>query len=656
MQLLHEGIFSGDSRAPAGLPCRGAMRLGFLLPALFAYLVFRLLRRGSGEACGRRETFLHAAIVTGVFLAALTEGLSAFHALTTPGVVFGWAAGCGVLVWLRCRSAAWPEPPAAEITPRDPLEILLLPVIAALLALVGLTSRLAVPNSWDAMTYHLPRVAHWLQDRSIAIFPTSCLYQNQHAPLAEWAILQLWLLQGHDGLTNLVEFACYAGSIAAVSRLTELCGGSRRAALIAAFFAATLPMAMLQAASAQNDEALGFLLLCTACGCVQLSTRPTWPATLFFGASLGLALLNKATAYLFAPAFCLWVLVALLRQGLGAALPRLLVIALIAVTLNAGYWARNWESSGTLLGSNEDSGPGYRYENEIHTPAAILSNAIRNAALQAPQFPLAHDATVALVRRLHRALGVDPSDPRVTNYAPYFYLPTAPLDDEIANPLHFLAIGLGFLAAVAAWRRVDRRAHFLGASVLIGAFFFCLILKWQPFHSRLQLPLFFLALPVAAIGLGSLRRRIVPLVFVVVMLVDAVPLAFDSYAHPLLGSRSVFHRSVDEERFLIRPTDLPAYENALHLLRDQRVRTVGVIGAAGNSDWEYPLFDPDRMNYGFPWQIEQVGVRNVYAPLETTQPPDAVVSLVPQASDLLTLHGQTYHRVQQSSALSVYLP
>jgi hypothetical protein len=632
------------------------MSLGFALPVIFSLLAFDLLRRNGEPTLGWRQAWLASAVVTGTFLVAMTEILSAFHALATISVVLFWTAGIVGLLVLRRRFPGRVSPSFRRAFAADePLVQILVLLIASLAGILAFLALLAVPNSWDAMTYHLPRVAHWYQNRSIAIFATSCMYQNQHCPFAEWSILNLCLLQGHDRLANMVEWLGYAGSIITVSLLAEACGGTRRTAAVAAFFAATLPMAILQATSVQTDEILAFWLLCAAYGCVKVAARSDWPAVFFFALSLGLALLTKAPAYLFAPAFCVWIMLSLLRRGWRSAMPRLLVVALVVLALNAGYYARNYDTTGTLLGSDADSGPGYRYENEIHTPGAIFSNAVRNLGLQAPQFPLANRLATAVVVKIDRFFGIDPSDPRTTDFAPRFYLPTAPLDDEVANPLHLAAIGVGFLLLALARKRFPPAAHGLALSVLAGAFFFCLVLKWQPFHSRLHLPLFLLALPAAALALETMGGRIMTMLFIGLLMAEAVPLIFENYSHPILGLSTVFNRPPDVQRFLIRPDARPDYARAIQLLESRHVRTLGVIGPADNSGWEYPLFAPDEMDFSFPWRVEQVDVTNFYARLETKDIVDALVILVPSPDETVTVHGVAYHRSMKTDALSVYL-
>jgi 4-amino-4-deoxy-L-arabinose transferase-like glycosyltransferase len=633
------------------------MSLGFALLVLFGYLVFRLLRRKSLWPSGGREACLAALVAAGVYLVLVTETLSLFRALVPATVFLAWLSGIVLLLVLGAclPDAKPPRPPLLQgFCALEPLARLLYLVPCALAAVLLVIAAAAIPNSWDALSYHLPRVAHWYQNHSIGIFATNSMYQNQHGPFAEWSILNLFLLQGRDQLANLVEWTGYAGSIMAVSLLAEACGGGRMAGALGAFLAATLPMAILQASGVQTDEVLSLWLLTAAYACIRAIAEPRRLWLLLFGASLGLALLTKTTAYLFAFPICLWLTIALLRRDSFSALPKLILAALLAVALNAGYDARNWTTSGTLLGSDHDSGPGFSYENEIHTPTAIASNLVRNLALHTPQFPwLLRDADI-LVERIHAWLGISATDPRLTQYQTQFHLLGLPLDDEVANPLHLLLIAAAFLALLFAGNRVTPAARRLALCVLTGAFLFCFILKWQPFHSRLQLPLFLLALPVVAAVFQTMWRPAIP-VLMLLLFVPTMPLVFDNIAHPLFGALSIFRLPPDEQRFFMSPPARADYDRAVEMLRQNRVAIVGVIGPPNNSAWEYPLFAPDDTRPSFPWRIEDVQVTNFYAGLEETAAPDAVVSLVPGTGDNVTVHGVTYHRRLENEMLSLYL-
>lgn len=56
-----------------------------------------------------------------------------------------------------------------------------------------------IPYNWDSMTYHLPRIAYWRQNRSIAHYATNCIRQISSPVLAEFVNLHVYILcRGHD--------------------------------------------------------------------------------------------------------------------------------------------------------------------------------------------------------------------------------------------------------------------------------------------------------------------------------------------------------------------------------------------------------------------------------------------------------------------------
>ena len=74
-----------------------------------------------------------------------------------------------------------------------------------ILLLVGGTfcvALLSPVQTYDSLSYHLSRVAHWAQNRSVAVYVTGIERQNMMGPFAEYAVLHLYILQGGDRLAG----------------------------------------------------------------------------------------------------------------------------------------------------------------------------------------------------------------------------------------------------------------------------------------------------------------------------------------------------------------------------------------------------------------------------------------------------------------------
>jgi hypothetical protein len=486
-----------------------------LLPLAALALCVALARRRSDSW---RAASLAGAVAWGALLAAFTEVLSALGRLTPGWLAGAWGAATATLAAAALATGV-PRPSggaadrfADRLRALEPADRWLVGGMAAVLLTTLVTALASVPNTFDSMTYHLSRVAQWLQWRDVGPYPTHVLRQLYQSPWAEYAILHLQALAGTDRAANLVQWLAFGGCIAGASLLARQLGGDARAQVVAAVCAATLPMALLQATGTQNDLATAFWVTCfaslvldTARRARDARERVSVARALLVGASVGLAVLTKPTAYLFAFPFVVWLGAALLAAAPRAAWASALLVAAAGVALNLGHWVRNAAVSGTPIGPGREGDRGqFSYAMERHDAAALASNTLRNIALHAGTPAERVNRTLdGVVRRAHDALGVDPSDPRTTWMALRFHV-TGPSrhEDAAGNPLHLLLAAAAVAALVGGRRCVARRVWAYAAALAAGGSLFVVVLKWQPWGSRLQLPLFVLAAPLIAVALA----------------------------------------------------------------------------------------------------------------------------------------------------------
>ncbi|HTF57250.1 MAG TPA: glycosyltransferase family 39 protein, partial [Planctomycetota bacterium] len=412
---------------------------GALLVALFA-----------GTAGDVRRALLKGTVAWGVAVVSITEILSRIHAFTFVGVLIAWAlilAGIATYVILArgIRSLRphilWPDH-------SRPAWI----AVGVILLIVAVVALFAPPNNWDSMTYHMARVEHWIQNRTVDPYPTNILRQIYPSPWAEWAIAHFQLLAGSDRFANLIQWLALAGLVAAAPLLADQLGAGSRGRWFAAVLCVTMPMAILQGSSTQNDLVASFWLVASAHFALRFADGPSWREGGWAGAALGLAALTKGTGILFGiPIVVLMTGAALHRVGWRALGPLAVALAL-AVGLNAGHLVRNVATFGNAAGP---PGEMTRHGNESHTPGATLSNVIRNAALHlaTPRVSWNHKV-VAGVGALHRVLGLDVDDPRTTWGAEQFHLTRKIIhEDHAPQPLH-AALFAFIVGAVLLIRRL----------------------------------------------------------------------------------------------------------------------------------------------------------------------------------------------------------
>ena len=140
------------------------------------------------------------------------------------------------------------------------------------------------------MTYHMPRIVHWLRNHSVAFYPTNDLRQLSLQPWAEYAMLQLHALAGGDWFDNLVQWFSMTGCVIGVSLIAEMVGATPSGQVLAALFCATIPEGILEASGAKNDYSLCFWLVCLVYYLLAFRRAGTLGNALGIGGALGTCL------------------------------------------------------------------------------------------------------------------------------------------------------------------------------------------------------------------------------------------------------------------------------------------------------------------------------------------------------------------------------
>lgn len=639
-----------------------------------------------------------AAVVFGVLVTLTTEMLSLFKVLHRGGLIVSWLLiGGGLAWWLfsrpHCRQEVCTKVRqclmAAVVVCRSSCgyEFIIL-ALAFLVLAVGGVALCAPPNTWDSMTYHLGRVIHWMQNASVANYPTHIPRQLTYAPWAEFAILQLQILTQGDRLANFVQWGAFVGCLLGASEIAKRLGAGAGGQLLASVVCGSIPMALIQASGTQNDLVVAFWLVCLVVFILDMRARHLWTTPWLVGASCGLALLSKFTAYIYGMALMSWYLAEVFRQSRWSVLSwrKILQTSLIAALINVGYYARifdllsraHWrleargQSAGAVgLGSSATvpvlpENPQnsrrriaipVRYVNQVWDMPALLSNLARNLALHAATpFASLNARLERVVVRLHEWLGVEVSDPDTTYPRNGYRGVSFSLhEDSAGNPVHLFLVCL--IPGLLLFSQSPHRALLwtYGAAVAASGLLFCIILKWQPWHSRLHLSLFILAAPLLATLLAErIRRR--GLVFPsLLLLLLSVPWLFWSRPRPLAGPQSVFSVPRSSQSFANRPDLEPSYTQGIEVVRQRGCSSVGLV--LGGNDWEYPFWALLH-NTETPARLEHLEVHNFTRVLTTLTDanfhPCAVIAIGVFDEELL--HKETrYQRAYADPRVSVYL-
>ncbi|HEX2775166.1 MAG TPA: hypothetical protein VHN10_00865, partial [Candidatus Acidoferrales bacterium] len=269
-----------------------ALKILALLPFIAYMGLFRIFRlRGEGW----RSAALGAATCWGVFVALSTELLSVPRLITRPALAVAWlllaVASFAYAATIRATQPAKLERGSEpDTTSLDRLDWFLLSLTGLLIALVGITAIVSAPNTWDAMAYHMSRIAQWMTNHDVNLYPAFYSVQLFLSPWAEYAMMHLDVLYGGDRLVNLIEWFSMIGGIIGVSLIAQRLGAGIRGQILAAIACATIPAALLEASGAMNTYVAAFWIVVAVYYLLRWNERQTWPVALAIGSALGLAI------------------------------------------------------------------------------------------------------------------------------------------------------------------------------------------------------------------------------------------------------------------------------------------------------------------------------------------------------------------------------
>lgn len=544
-----------------------------------------------------RDTFVSAALYYGIFIWGLAEFLSLLSLLNFTGILCGWLCYDLILLFFlfyqKKRGNLFEDwkYPFSFVRGRNIYFIIFILVVTFFTAIVY------PPNNWDSLDYHLPRIEHWIQNGSLNHYYTSNIKQLIYAPFAEIAILHNRVLTGDDWLMNTVQWFAFLGTIIVLSKIASLLGLSRKMQIATSLIFATLPMAILQASSTQTDLVVTFWLVCLSERFLQWKKMRDFRLSIDFGIALGLAILSKGTAYPiafpFVVAFAILCIKEYKKHLIGA-----LCAAAICFVINMPHYLRNYITFGDPIKTESTT------KASLFTLESSFIGLFSNIYINAP-IPLPMSAEIN--ERLSEAskdiypygnISVYSFQDWFKNVGGMGSFIGSFHEDIAKNPFHMLFIMLSFIFIV--FNRNLRNQLYIYL-VLVAGIMFVVCIPWQPWVTRLQLPVFALSIPFATIFFNELKferlKRIILLFFCCysfffLFFNNSRPLMYNS-SIPFIRSlsdksRTIWHSSRGELLFNNKPEAFDDYMQASDVVVKAEISNVGLL--LGPLSVEYPIW------------------------------------------------------------------
>ena len=480
-------------------------------------------------------------------------------------------------------------------------EIFLFSTVLLFLGLLFIQAVVYPPNNWDSMTYHMARIPHWISQQSLDPFQTVWTPEINHPPFAEIIICNLGILSRSDILSNLVQYSYLIALLCVNISISELFSFSTLNKYFSTIFLITIPEVILQSTSTQNDLVVSYFIFAAAFFAIKNVAKFKIWNSLYFGISIGLAIMTKGTAYIYLIPIVflisLWIIYKSIKIRTAKWIAFGLITTALTISLNFNNIIRNVSYSGNIFGQDEIETAGY--VNEEMDVTLFLSNCLKNVGLHLSHYPIKKKFELVNTQ-MHKLLQVD-IDNSYTNVGYKYFVWSNPFNEDVApNSIHLILIIIAAIFLIFYHRKILSPPYLM----LIWIFFtiggivaFCAILKWQPWNTRLHTPFFVLSIPLITYSFSFLKalNKGKKVICIILILYASLVLIFN-ISRPLTALPNLLIKSYQysynevryENYFNMRPYLYSDFIELRKQIKTYKFKEIGLDIAAG--DWEYPIF------------------------------------------------------------------
>jgi hypothetical protein len=572
------------------------MQIFLALIPLLAYICILIYLKNRYPSDPTRRVLIHSTIWFSCYLVLCLELLSIFRWITVLGLVIVWIVPILVFAfWLWYKKTAGERVAVPEFQfPSNWWNRFLLLIICVVLIITALVAWVTPPQTWDSLTYHLSRVAHWAQDRSIWHYATGIDRQTSMPPGAEELILNSYVLTQSDRLASFPQWFSMLGSLIGVSLIAYYLGAKSSGQWLAAGFAATIPMGIVESSSTINDYVATFWVVCVVVECLAYYKQGETRSLIYISLAAGLAMLTKPVAVPFLIPFALWLAYLLVkRHGFLTLLKWGGVAILVIGLINVGYLTRNYITYGALSNPVDFE----THYNQLHSIPGFIATLLKNIGMQVglPYLDGLNHAWYLLILKIVVKLGLDINDPRMTAVGYFHIIAPSTSEDVASNPYHAYLIFALFIIMFFMIKKLGRPLIAYGLLVASTFLLFSFIYKWNAFGTRYDLAFFVLFAPAAGIILEGFNKYKPGYLVTTLLLIGAFPWLFSINSRPLItppestsNQKSILVDSRQDLYFTNAPSVRDIYTRFTDTIKNEGCSDIGLM--LKGDDPEYLLW------------------------------------------------------------------
>lgn len=608
----------------------------------------------------KKEAYIKAVVEWHILLVILVYALSVIERLNVLWIasvfffanicIWGWVLKIKRIIEVR------------KIFSRLKLEkIFIIPCIMAFIALWFALD--TVPYNWDSMTYHLPRLAHWTQNQSVAPYATHIDRQVGSTTLTSYVTLMVYIFSGkRDIFLNLVQCLAYITNAIFLYAIARKCNVSKRFSVVASVLYMAMPIAFAEATTTQNDNYSTMWLLFFVyllLDFIHKDRSIDWSKkniekVIFAAACMGFGYLAKPSVcfamviFLF---FILWNVVKRKDQAkdifklIGIALTTLVITVLPQFLFNMSVYGKVLPDNvgkRQLVGTLQ---PNYLFINFVKNFTYNLGNSV---------FPKFKEGLSDFLYELADVCRVVLNDASISEDGGAFGFSSHPYGcDTALNPLILVLAILCVIWCLIRLKKQDsvqiQFTFFAMASYIV----FCTVLRWEHFISRYLLTYFALLCPLVAIQLQDVYSVMKNINIKRVVLVGFSLICAVNYYLVIENAYEIETKEYPDSYFYhiggMRDDYIDICENII----EQQYKEIGII--CGSDSYEYPLWgilNSQRDDF----VIRHVGVESVLSQYEdTTFSPECIFALNRMGEDMIVVNGCEYDKVMSYEESNVHL-
>ncbi|MDX2189599.1 MAG: hypothetical protein SFY32_07030 [Bacteroidota bacterium] len=492
------------------------------------------------------------------------------------------------------------------------------------------------------MTYHLPRVMHWIQNNNINHYNTNIIWQVYQPPYAEYCILNNILMTGHINSANIVQNFAYINSLVIVSLILKEFGSDFKTQLLGSCFGSLMSMVILQATSTQNDLLMAYFTLATTWFMLKLFNTKNPIFLIFISITAGLSLITKGIGFQYlAPVFFIisFYLIPKIKQFFLYIIVSVLFIFLIMFP----HYYRNFEHFGHPLG---DINLLNIHKNEIYNLVSLISLTIKNYAMNLCTLSNRINSLVYnIVVNIHEFIGFDINESKsnralwsdsVFNNFHYLYY------DEDYAPNLFSFVLFPLLLVYAFIKGVKEKLFWIYTFIIIfGFILLSFTLKWSPWNTRYHLITALLFVPII---IYNITNKKIALLIVIIGISLSYKFVFNRTNKEILPFNKEVAKTDIDVLFTKKMDMKNEYVKAVDLIQSLNITKLGIILFA--DDWEFPI-----------WYLTQqknikIHIQHVNNLTKFDEIPTDIITF--EDRSLFVVNGIKYRKISNNNRLNLF--